>query len=309
MQLETIVNKRILLSPLNWGMGHVSRCIGLIDTLQANRNTLIIACSSDQRSIFEQYFDNLLFVKHEGYPFSFKGKGNFGMDLLTKSSSLYKRLIEERSQVEAMVSEHAVDIVLSDHRYGFQSTKVPSIFLTHQVNLPVRLHEKVISALHSKYLGKFDHIWVMDYANSNLAGNLSRSRRSKLSYIGPFSRFSRYVERPEKDIDNVLIASGPAIYAQQLIDEVLTKKEFEGEIVVIHNSELTIPSGVKSISGEWKEQDQIIMRGYHLISRSGYSTLMDCKELGMKATLIPTKGQREQEYLADLFVKNKMETS
>lgn len=303
MQLETVINKRILLSPLNWGMGHVSRCIGLIDTLQSNGNTLILACSSDQCSIFEQYFDDLLFAAHVDYPFSFRGKGNFGLDLLTKSSSLFKRLKQEREEVEALVTKHKIDLVLSDHRYGFRSTEVISIFVTHQVNLPVQIHERMVSVLHRNYISQFDHIWVMDNANSDLAGKLSQSKRRNVSYIGPFSRFSRYSQRPEKNIKQVLIASGPNIYAQQLVDEVLASDHFGQDIVVIHNGELSIPNEIKAVSGNWKEQDQVIMRAHHLISRSGYSTLMDCKELGTEATLIPTKGQREQEYLADLFLR------
>ncbi|MFT5858455.1 MAG: hypothetical protein ACI865_000543 [Flavobacteriaceae bacterium] len=303
MQIETVVNKRILLSPLNWGMGHVSRCIGLIDALQSNGNTIVVACSEDQRSIFGQYFEDLTFTEHAGYPFNFKGKGNFGLDLLNKSSSLFKRLKQERKEVEAFVVEYKIDLVLSDHRYGFRSTEVPSIFVTHQVNLPVRLHERMVSVIHGSYLSKYDYIWVMDNANSDLAGKLSTSRRRNVSYIGPFSRFSRYLERPEKKFKHVLIASGPNIYAQQLVDEVLANDQFGKGLVVIHNGELSIPDDIKALSGNWKEQDQVIMQARHLISRSGYSTIMDSTVLDTEATLIPTKGQREQEYLAELFFK------
>ena len=35
-----------------------------------------------------------------------------------------------------------------------------------------------------------------------------------------------------------------------------------------------------------------------IISRSGYSTIMDLEKLGVKVFFIPTPGQFEQEYLA-----------
>ncbi len=298
MTIESVTGKRILLSPLNWGMGHVSRCIGLIHRLKNRNNCVFIACSEEQQNIFEQYFTDLTYCQHEGYPFEFKGKGKFGFDLARKSSSLYRRLKKEKIQVEALVDAHSIDLILSDHRYGFCSKKVKSIFVTHQVNLPVRFHEKMVSLVHNQYLSKFDHIWVMDYPDSRLAGTLSASNRSNLSYIGPFSRFSSYSNNLVKKFENVLIASGPDVYAQQLIDEVCTNSKFTNGLIVIHNENLNVPIDVESISANWLQQDDIILKAKHIISRSGYSTIMDCLELDVRTTLIPTKGQREQEYLA-----------
>ena len=40
-----------------------------------------------------------------------------------------------------------------------------------------------------------------------------------------------------------------------------------------------------------------------IISRSGYSTIMDLLALGKKAFFIPTPGQNEQEYLAEICEK------
>jgi UDP-N-acetylglucosamine:LPS N-acetylglucosamine transferase len=299
MRPAEIHGKRIVLSPLNWGMGHVSRCIGLIHQLKTQGNTLFIACSDDQKAVFEQYFDDLVFIDHEGYPFHFGGKGRFGLDLLNKSSSLFRRLRLEREQTEEIIEKYKIDLLLSDHRYGFRSTKVPSIFITHQVNLPVRLHETLINSLHKKFLSEFDRIWVMDYSDSRLSGKLSISKRDNIDFIGPFSRFSLYKDRPDKEYEAVLIASGPAIYAQHLIDEVIASKDvdFLKGLIIIHAEEMRIPDGITALSGNWRKQDELILKAKHLISRAGYSTIMDCTELEISATYIATPGQREQEYL------------
>jgi len=42
-----------------------------------------------------------------------------------------------------------------------------------------------------------------------------------------------------------------------------------------------------------------------IISRSGYSTIMDLVRLNKSAILIPTPGQTEQEYLAKLMMERK----
>ena len=117
MRPETIFNKTILLSPLNWGMGHVARCISLIHQLIQQENRLIIACSESQKQIFKSYFPDLVYENHEGYPFKFNGKGNFGKDLLFSFFNLNKRLKREKKEVNELVEKYDVDIILSDHRY------------------------------------------------------------------------------------------------------------------------------------------------------------------------------------------------
>ena len=275
MKLIEIHNRRILLSPLNWGMGHVSRCIGLINELRKADNHVIIACNEEQKEVFNGYFEDLEFINHEGYPFKFKGKGNFSWDLIKCGRKLLKRHKQERLEVSAMVDEHQIDYVISDHRYGFRSEKVKSILITHQLCLPVLWFEFPVQFIHTKLLRKFDRIWVMDYPDSRLAGRLSRNEDlHSVDYIGPFSRFQLY-EIPEiKTIEEVLIASGPQIYAQQLIDKTI-KGIRPNQLRIIGNSGLNIPWKIEHISGSWRQSDEIIMKAKKIISHSGYSTLMD----------------------------------
>ena len=309
MKLEETRNRRILISPLNWGMGHVSRCVGLINDLQNRNNTVIIACNDDQKSIFEQYFKDVLIVKHRGYPFVFGGKGNFAWDLLVQFNKLKNRLKDELNEVEKLIEEHNIDVLISDHRYGFRSQKVTSIFVTHQLNLPLFWYEFPIQIAHKRLLKKFDRVWVMDFLDNRLAGKLSRnSDLYRTDYIGPFSRFQLYEIPSEKKFDEVFVASGPAIYAQQLIDLKLGKKKYSN-VVVLANDPMEIPVEIKVKSGDWIEQDKIILSAKKIISRSGYSTYMDLYYLGIESDLIPTIGQREQIYLKKLHTKQQTEQS
>lgn len=300
MQISELNNKRILLSPLNWGFGHVSRCIGLIDILLQNQNTVFVACDEAQKHIFLEYFgDKISFIHHEGYPFKFKGKGNFGSDLLMSFSVLRRRLLIEKCEVEEHVVNNQIDCIIADHRYGFYSKKVPSIILTHQINLPLKWYEWPVQLLHKKYLKEFNFIWVPDYSDSRLSGKLSwKNGYKNVLYIGPLSRFSRYdVDKTSTIHEKVLIASGPDIYAQQLVDQFGSNS-----FTVIASKNVIVPENCKRVEGSWLIQDQVIINAESIVSRSGYSTIMDLEFLKLPAELVPTKGQAEQEYLKSIHM-------
>lgn len=305
-----IKKQRVLLSPLNWGMGHVSRCIGLIDILLRNDNTIFIACSADQQAIFQQYFKDVTFIDHDGYPFEFGGKGKFSLDLLKSFSALKRRQNEERTQVENYVDFFEIDCVISDHRYGFRSRKVNSIFLTHQLNLPVKWYERWVQKIHVAYLRAFDEIWVLDTEDSKYAGKLSRNEdRLNVQYIGILSRFDRYVLKETKTIDSLIVVSGPAIYAKQFLEQQLESfKTDEGHNVLIAPKEILEALKIENShpSNDWLKCDDYFLSSKKLISRSGYSTLMDAICLEIPCEITATPGQAEQEYLMLFWNENSL---
>ena len=301
MKPSEIKNSKILLSPLNWGLGHVSRCIGLINELLLNENDIVIACSNAEREIFETYFDVLTFELHDGYPFNFNGKGNFALDLLLSFQNLRQRLKQELLEVSEMVEKYAPDYILSDHRYSFRSNKVESVFITHQLNLPVKWYQKSIQKWHIKLVKEFDDVWVMDYPDSRLAGDLSLSSKFVNSqYIGPYSRFMLKSELSDNNESIILIASGPNVYAQQLISE-----QYQQGMRIICASDLLIPQGAKKIEGSWMDFDKEIRNCDLVITRSGYSSIMDSEFLDCTFQFSPTAGQSEQEYLFRLHDRKK----
>ena len=307
MAPEEIQNKRILISALNWGMGHVSRCIPLIDLFLKNGNEVIVACNAIQQGILKAYFTDLIYVEHSDYPFDFAGKGTFERDLMKQFGTLRSRLKSELKETESLVKQFGIDIVISDHRYGFRSCSCHSIFLSHQLNLPVRWYEKWAQRIHHGLVRDFDEVWVPDFPDSSLAGKLSVNDGGfAVSYIGPLSRFGLYPLNENKDIVSLTIISGPEIYGIKHVTELLERGLSENELVIV-------PPGVlKKIrssdprlipSSDWSMCDQLILRTRKIISRSGYSTLMDIHQLKVPFEVSPTPGQREQEYLAELWNK------
>lgn len=301
--------KRILLSPLNWGMGHVARCIPLIHGLLKNDNVVLIAASKDQQQIFKQYFPNIEYIDHGGYPFNFGEKGNFALDLAKQFVALRKRMKLELEEVDNYVEQYAIDFIISDHRYGFRSEKTHSILLTHQLNLPVKWYEGWVQKIHHGFLKAFDEIWVPDTPQSDLSGNLStNSAGMNVHYIGILSRFSLYDRKLEKIYEKVIIASGPSVYAQKYVDEQLKSfKIYENFSALIVPKEISIMAHELNLlyysSENWLESDQIILQTKKIVARSGYSTLMDLFELKIPFSIKPTPGQREQEYLFELWNK------
>lgn len=298
MKPAEINNKRILLSALNWGFGHVSRSIGVLDQLQNQGNDLVIAGDLDQLEVFKLYFPSAELIELEGYPFEFKGRGNFGSDLFNSRKELIARLNKELKETEQIVQERNIDIVISDHRYGFRSNSAKSVFMTHQLSLPLKWYQKPIQYVQNRLLAKFDHIWVLDDEDNRFGGKLSVARKGQnCLYIGPYSRFARYGKQGFTKEESVLILSGPRIYAEQLI-EFMNDRTFD-----------TIISGFpidkeNVITGDWLKQDEAILLAKSITSRSGYSTIMDAHFLGAEIDLIPTPGQKEQLYLAKLHARS-----
>ena len=304
-----IHNKRILLSPLNWGMGHVSRCIPLIDLFLRNGNEVFIACDESQRAIFVDYFPEVNYINHTGYPFKFGKQGNFGLDLAKQFRQLNSRLSAEEIEVNQYVDEFKIDILISDHRYGFKSDKVHSILLTHQLHLPVKWFEKWVQKIHLNYLKQFNEIWVPDNENSDYSGKLSeRIIGLEIQCIGILSRFQLYELPTDKTIDKIIIVSGPAVYAERFAIEQLKSERNSNQ-----NCVMILPEGIalKEVaanftiqhSGDWKACDLVILQSKKIVSRCGYSTLMDLGVLKVPFEITPTPGQREQEYLYDLWYK------
>lgn len=309
MKLAEVQGQKILFSALNWGMGHVSRSIGLIRELIAQKNQVIVACDESQRPVFESYFPELQFVNHRGYPFNFSGRGSFASDLFASRKQLLARFVEEQIEVESYISSFQIDLVISDHRYGFFSKTKPSIFVTHQINLPLKWFQFLAQSYHHGLLRNFTQIWCMDDENQSLAGRLSQNTIKKpVEYIGWFSRFEEQEIQPENNPESkkvLAVVSGPNPYAKQFLEEIVDfSREYDGKvkcIIPMEEEVKSIPENLEIIvSANWKEMESYFNQCDVLISRAGYSTLMDLKKLHKIAILVPTKGQLEQVYLRDL---------
>ena len=300
---QNIRSKNLLFSALNWGYGHVMRSIVLLKQFEKQNNTLFIACTEEQEILYKTEGIHGLFLRIDGYPFKFSPRGNFNADILMTYFRLKSYIQKEQSCVENWCKDFNIDLVIADQSIGFYSKSIPSIILTHQVNLPLRFWEKPFQWIYNSWLKRFTQIWIPDQAPPmNLAGKLSETSRRNAHYIGWLSRFSEPCSCEKKYEIGALI-TGPEPHAELFYNyckDSFLKTNARSFIVYNRTDNQTIGNLSVLTHQQTHDMAKLLCSAEKLVTRSGYSTLMDLQVLGIdNVEFIPTTGQREQEYLAE----------
>jgi predicted glycosyltransferase len=210
--------------------------------------------------------------------------------------------------------------VIADNRYGLYSPEIPCVFITHQLTIKSPLGkwtEKFLQKKNYRYINYFDECWVPDEAGEdNLAGELSHPLKKPavpIHYIGILSRFE--IENIQEEKDHLLIIlSGPepqrSLLEKKIIKDAST---YRGTATIVRGlpgySASFLPSTnmVRFYNHlESSELNKEMQRAEYIVSRTGYSTIMDVMKLRKKTILIPTPGQTEQKYLSDYLLQKKI---
>lgn len=302
------MNKQILVAPLNWGLGHATRCIPIIKALIAENFRPIIASDGAALELLKKEFPNLLALELPSYNVTYAKNGkHFKLKLIKDSPKLLKAIKNEKKAVAKIIEEHDISGIISDNRMGVRNKKVPSVFITHQLYVLSGTTSWLSTKMHQKFIKKFDRCWVPDVPGEpNLSGKLGHVKTFDIptEYIGPLSRFSASNTTIKNDL--MVLISGPEPQ-RTLLEEKLLKdlKNYQGKVVFVKGQmeaqqtkevfgNLTIYNFMTS-----QLLENTINESALIISRSGYTTVMDLAKLNKKAYFIPTPGQFEQEYLAE----------
>ena len=301
MHLSTLSNNKILFACNDWGMGHLMRSIPIINQLIKQENKILFAGTIFQIDVLKEYIPSIKTITFPGRSFVFKGDGRWNKEMLRNTRNLLSGKKADKTFVQKIIKEEKITLTISDHRYGFRSKSIPSIFITHQINLPVKGIENIANRWHNKQLQKFTSIWILDDENHSFAGKISTpTRKLPIHYLGIQSRFEkRYL--PKKDFILAVI-SGPEPYAEQLFREIIEIAKNSNETfkcISPKNYQIeSLPINLEIVNQlTWIEKDAHFYQCKSIISRSGYTTIMDLAVLQIPAILIPTPGQKEQEYL------------
>ncbi len=304
--------KRVLITPLNWGLGHATRCIPIIRVLKKHGAQVLIASDGAPLEFLKKEFPNLTFFELPSYRIDYPADGSMVFKMIFSSPRIFSAINKEHDAIEKIIEQENIDAVISDNRYGCYSQKIYSVIITHQVNIQcpyyLKWFEPALFRLNKKYISKFTRLWIPDYGGEqNLSGELSHpSNIATAEYIGPLSRFGN-ISWDEKEFkyDVLAICSGPepqrTLFEEKIKSE-LHPSELNAAIVkgVIQDDSNRIKKNNLTII-PWlgsEEMEKIILQSKIVISRPGYSTIMDMVHLGKKAIFIPTPGQTEQEYLS-----------
>jgi len=308
-------SKTVLVAPLNWGLGHATRCIPIIRALLAHDFIPVLASDGIALQLLQKEFPELETITLPDYQIEYAKKGkNFKLKILKDSPKMLKAISKERKIVKQLVKTRDFCGIISDNRLGVYSKKVPSVFITHQLNVLSGNTTWLSSKLHQLIIKKFDECWVPDVAGKpNLSGKLGHLKKSslQLKYIGPLSRLLPQ-ELPIV-YDLMVILSGPepqrTMLEEKLFEEV---KRYNGNILFIRGKIEDQQEHFQFLNCnvynfmQSEQLEKAFNESAMVLSRSGYTTVMDLAKLNKKAFFIPTPGQFEQEYLAKRLQKHQL---
>ena len=313
------------MSPLDWGIGHATRCVPLIRELQKQQARIIIGASGRSSDFLSYYFPEIELINVPGHEIKYPSSGRMVWKMASQLPGFLSNIRQEQRLLEQIIKKYKIDAVISDNRFGMWSKEVYSVYVTHQLRIKApegwNFAEGILSALHMQYIRNYNECWIPDYpGGENLSGDLGHPPKlsPNFHYIGPLSRFSlngEEIKRSDEEEPSgmLILLSGPE--PQRSIFEGLVLKELanhrEMKVTILRG----LPGNQDKISpmphvtmyshlpdNEMKSQ---IRAAKVIICRPGYSTLMDLAALGKGAILVPTPGQTEQEYLARYHAEGK----
>jgi uncharacterized protein (TIGR00661 family) len=296
--------KKIIVAPLNWGLGHAARCVPIIHFLLENKYVPIIASDGDALLFLQKEFPTLERLELPSYGISYAK--NLKRSLVVQLPRILKAIRSEHKIIQKYIEEHTEVIgIISDNRFGVRSTRIPSVYITHQITVISGITTVISSKIHQKIIQKFDECWVPDSKYHKLSGLLSqvRSEKMNLKFIGVLSRFKK--ESIPKVNAILVVLSGIESQRKPLEEKMLLAlKNYQGTIVLVQGriqkeQTVNVVNGIKIynylLSSELEKE---INQSELIICRSGYSSIMDLAVLHKKVFFIPTPNQPEQEYLA-----------
>lgn len=316
--MDEETKKRVLVCPLGWGLGHASRLIPIIERFQKSGDTIIIAGDELQILYLKDFFPDTKTLSFSSFKVKLAKGSNQLIPILGIAIRLPYHTLREHFVLKGIVKKHKINLIISDNRYGLWCKGIKSILITHQLSVlfpkPFKFIEPVGAWFIRKISRKFSFCWIPDYPDvSNLAGDLSHPPNLPFNarYVGLLSRFQKLsLMANTHEWDLVGIASGPSPQREILINWI-------SNLAKRNNLKTLIIKGVPSEGTKVIEIGGIFYAGHmddvgfqraiqsskYLITRAGYSTIMDLTAIGIAGLIVPTPGQTEQEYLADYLTR------
>ena len=310
---------KVLIAPLDWGLGHTTRVIPVIHSFLTAGCQVLLAGNANQKMLLQAEFPHLTFVDLEGYNVKYSQHHRLFMwKLLKQLPYLHSTIKKENNWLHKIVHEHNPQVIISDNRYGLHHPNVFSILITHQLYIRSPFGKNInrlIQKMHNRFIEKFNACWVPDQKENGLGGELSHpdiKPAIPVYYTGWLSRFKDDAkEKTEKHL--LVLLSGPepqrTIFEEKIFNEIKNLRE---QVIIVrglpaNKEKLDIEPHVKVYNHlPASELNKLMLEASFIIGRCGYSTIMDLARLKKKSILVPTPGQTEQEYLAGFLSAKKI---
>ena len=311
--------KTVLVAPLNWGLGHATRCIPIIKELLANNIKVILAGGGPVAVLLSKEFPELELLTLSSFPVKYpSGKKWFLLKMLWQFPAAIASIYKENAWLKKTLKNYSINAVISDNRMGLYNKSIPCIYITHQLLIKTgkaKWTERLAQKIHYRFINRFTQCWVPDFKQEelSLAGELSHPKKLPVvpvKYIGALSRFTNLSDTGNK-YDYLIQLSGPepqrSIFENLLLNQI---PFIEGNFLIVRglpgDKNVLPPVNNATIINHLSstELNEAILSSKLIIGRSGYTTVMDLYKLSKKSILVPTPGQPEQEYLAGFLLKN-----
>lgn len=314
-------NLQILLTPLDWGLGHVTRCIPIINFFIEAGHTVVLVANGRHATLLRHEFPLLEIINLPGYGLTYSAKNSLNKwKIFFQLPKILISIKREHQWLATQLASRKFDIVIADCRFGMFHRDVFCVLITHQLQIKSpfgKWTESFLRKWNYRFIDRFDECWIPDFESSNnLAGELSHPAAMPhvpVKYIGGLSRFNQKMCNDNTaQYDLLVVLSGPE--PQRSVLENIMIKELEG-----YNGKAAL---VRGLPGEADKISlphvavfnhlpaanlcTLIGNSKLIISRSGYTTVMDLISLRKKSILIPTPGQSEQEYLGKYLMQKKL---
>ncbi len=311
---------KILICPLNWGLGHATRCVPIIQKLLSEGHEPVLVSDGFALEFLQQEFPTLRFLEFPSYSIRYSNGNSQITAMLGSFPKIFGGIVKEHLWLKNILKTETFDQIISDNRFGMWNIHIHSIYITHQlmVKMPhgLKFLEPLVWLLHRTIINRYQVCWIPDSKENNgLSGDLAHKYPlpKNAIFIGPLSRFGSMKNiLPKKNFDTVAILSG--IEPQRSIFENELMKKYQNETtktLIIkgqpQNTQIQTRLGNITIVSHLTSYEiaSYLKGAKKIISRSGYSTIMDLAVLNClgKAEFIPTPGQTEQEYLSKIHPK------
>ncbi|MFT3949536.1 MAG: glycosyltransferase [Agriterribacter sp.] len=309
---------KILVAPLDWGLGHLTRCIPIVNELIIQGWEVWLAGNERGLAVMRKEFPQLSTVYLEGYNVIYHpSKKGFSRKIIKQLPKILGSIKAENRWLKNILKEHRFHAVISDNRFGLYNSGVYTVFISHQLHVKSGMGkwmDSIVQKINYRYINRFNECWVPDYSGKeNLSGELSHGDPlpGNLQYIGAISRFEKM--NAAKKYDVLVVLSGPEPGRTKWEEKLLKDLQlFKGNACLVrglpgNNGQPVNMENVEVFNHlSARELNFAIAQSEWVICRSGYTSIMDLVKLQHKAILVPTPGQPEQEYLATYLFHKKI---
>lgn len=303
---------KVLFGVFDWGIGHATRDIPLITEL-LKTNEVHILSTGRALKLLKDYFAGrcTYYDVPSVYPPYTKTRF-FQVTFALFLPKMIRNLQYARKKSREIVAG-GFDKVISDCRYDVYDTPDNSYLINHQVRFSTPFGaERIFERLLAQRMQKYKYVIVPDFEKQSLSGRLSHDLRyvnkDRIKYIGILSHLKKL--NVAEDIDYFISVSGPEPQRTVLQKKMIEMSgQLDGRVVIAGG----IPESTATRSSDnlrfysflnAEQQESMMNRAKFIISRPGYTTVMELAELDKKRALfLPTPGQTEQEYLAGYYEK------